>query len=375
MHNEIQDAGRKARLIAYYLPQYQPFAENDLWWGKGFTEWTNVAKAKPLFKGHRQPKLPGELGFYDLRLAEVREAQANMAQEYGIEGFCYWHYWFGNGKRLLEKTIVEVLQSGKPDLPFCFAWANQTWGGLPYGDLYKRILTEQLYPGPKDYENHFYEVLPAFLDHRYIRVQNRPVFQINTPLGMPEPKAFIDQWQELAIKNGLDGVFFVAHALPHFEFEKYGYDALTFPTPLHLFNRYKHTWFHRLIKEATGYSHHYINRKIFKMPALYDYKKIVAASNYQDLPKDRFFAPAAIPNWDHSPRSGVAANVITNSTPALFLENLKNCFDLVRQRPFDERLIFIKSWNEWAEGNVLEPEVEHGMGFLEKVREFQTLPY
>jgi hypothetical protein len=372
MEIDPQQESNKARLIAYYLPQFQPIPENDLWWGKGFTEWTNVSKAKPLFKGHRQPKLPGELGFYDLRLPEVREAQAQMAKEHGVEGFCYWHYWFGNGKRLLEKTIGEVLQSGKPDLPFCFAWANQTWGGLPYGDLYKRILVEQLYPGKEDFEAHFYEVLPAFLDKRYIRVHNKPVFQINSPTAIPNTKAFIDQWQELAIKNGLDGVFFVAHGLPEFEYKQYGYDSLSFTTPLHLFNRYHDTTINRLIKKTTKRSANYIFRKLFNRPALFDYNRIVDASNYDDLPRDRYFMPVAIPNWDHTPRSGVGGNVILNSSPELFLKNLENCYKLIEHRPLDEKVIFIKSWNEWAEGNFLEPEVEYGLGFLEKVKQFQN---
>src|SRR5688500_14352334 len=152
----------KARLIAYYLPQFHPVAENDEWWGKGFTEWTNVGKAKPLFKKHDQPKLPADLVYYDLRIPEVREEQARMAKDFGIEGFCYWHYWFGHGKQLLEKPFQEVLKSGKPDFGFCLAWANISWGGLPYGDLFERNLMEQKYPGKEDYIAHFNSLLPAF---------------------------------------------------------------------------------------------------------------------------------------------------------------------------------------------------------------------
>src|SRR6476620_2581656 len=164
------------RVIAYYLPQFHPVPENDQWWGKGFTEWTNVAKAKPLFKGHDQPKLPADLGYYDLRIPEVREEQANMAKSFGIEGFCYWHYWFGNGKQLLEKPFQEVLKSGNPDFGFCLAWANIRWGGVAYGDLYERILMEQEYPGVEDYTRHFNELLPAFQDKRYMRIDNKPIF-------------------------------------------------------------------------------------------------------------------------------------------------------------------------------------------------------
>jgi lipopolysaccharide biosynthesis protein len=135
-----------ARLIAFYLPQFYPIPENDAWWGPGFTEWTNVAKARPLYKGHKQPRLPADLGFYDLRLAETRERQADMARAAGIEGFCYWHYWFGGGRRILERVFDEVLATGKPNYPFCLAWANQSWSGVWHGNP-KRVLVEQTYPG------------------------------------------------------------------------------------------------------------------------------------------------------------------------------------------------------------------------------------
>jgi lipopolysaccharide biosynthesis protein len=148
-----------ARLIAFYLPQFYPIPENDAWWGPGFTEWTNVAKARPLYKGHKQPRLPADLGFYDLRLAETRERQADMARAAGIEGFCYWHYWFGGGRRILERVFDEVLATGKPNYPFCLAWANQSWSRIWHGNP-KHVLVEQTYPGPADFQAHFRAVLP-----------------------------------------------------------------------------------------------------------------------------------------------------------------------------------------------------------------------
>ena len=168
----------KARVIAFYLPQFHPIPENDEWWMKGFTEWTNVGKARSLFPGHYQPKVPADLGYYDLRVPETRQAQADMAREYGIEGFCYWHYWFGNGKRLLERPFNEVLASGKPDFPFCLAWANESWKGFFHGVKTKQALITQLYPGEDDYIAHFETVLPAFKDPRYITVDDKPVFMI-----------------------------------------------------------------------------------------------------------------------------------------------------------------------------------------------------
>lgn len=144
----------KVKAIAFYLPQFHPIKENDEWWGKGFTEWTNVAKAKPMFPGHYQPHIPADLGFYDLRLSEARIAQADLAKKYGISAFCYWHYWFGNGRRILERPFQEVLESGTPDFPFCLAWANETWSGIWHGNP-KTILVEQVYPGEQDYIDHF----------------------------------------------------------------------------------------------------------------------------------------------------------------------------------------------------------------------------
>ena len=170
----------RARAVAFYLPQYFPIPENDEWWGPGFTEWTNTAKARPLFPGHRQPTLPSELGFYDLRVAETRQAQSELAQEHGVEAFAYWHYWFGNGDRILERPFAEVLASGKPGISFCLAWANQTWTGIWHGAK-DRILKQQTYPGPEDEQRHFDTVLPAFRDERYLRVDGKPVFYVFRP--------------------------------------------------------------------------------------------------------------------------------------------------------------------------------------------------
>ena len=200
----------KARVIAFYLPQFHPIPENDKWWGKGFTEWTNVAKAKPLFRGHYQPRIPADLGFYDLRVPEVREQQAQLAREAGIEGFCYWHYWFGNGKQLLERPFNEVLVSGKPDFPFCLGWANHSWTTGTWtrgGDA--QMIAEQTYPGKNDYLSHFQYALRAFQDERYITVDGKPLFVIFDPYALPQD--FIPYWRELAEQAGLKGIHFVAY--------------------------------------------------------------------------------------------------------------------------------------------------------------------
>ncbi len=361
----------KARVIAYYLPQFHPVPENDEWWGKGFTEWTNVGKAKPLFKGHDQPKLPADLGYYDLRIPEVREQQAQMAKSFGIEGFCYWHYWFGDGKRLLEMPFKEVIDSGKPDFGFCLAWVNAKWGGLPYGDKYERLLMDQTYPGIEDFTNHFYEVLPAFLDKRYLKIDNKPIFTIYSPTDLPDTKVFIDLWNTLAIDNGLEGIYFIAYQHFNFSYAAAGFDALTPPSPSHLFMRVKHTIIGRIIHKLTGFRYNQLKYKTLKMRNIFTHKQMVKASDYSDIAEDIKFFPSCSPNWDHTPRSGTKGQVIVETNPDLFYENLLNCYKRIENYKSEEKIIFIKAWNEWAEGNYLEPDQKIGFKNLEQIKKFQ----
>jgi len=189
-----------ARLIAFYLPQFYPNPENDAWWGKGFTEWTNTAKARRLYPGHYQPHVPADLGYYDLRVPETRTAQAELARSYGIEAFCYYHYWFA-GRRILERTFQEVLTSREPDFPFLLCWANQTWTGTWHGAS-DRILIEQTYPGIDDHRRHFESLLPAFCHPRYVRVDGKPVFIIYRPTELPDTVKTIDLWGTMAREAG-----------------------------------------------------------------------------------------------------------------------------------------------------------------------------
>jgi len=221
------------KIIAYYLPQYHPIPENNGWWGNGFTEWTNVAKAKPLFRHHLQPKIPKDLGFYDLRIPEVREAQAELAREAGVYGFCYWHYWFGNGKQLLEYPINEVVKTGKPDFPFCLGWANDSWLSKSWNTQYKsqgKILIEQQYPGDDDIINHFKTIIPIISDKRYIRIDNRPLFVIYRPLLIPDFPNFKSLWNKLIKESGIaDSFFFVAYSIDEKENSRLlndGFDAI-----------------------------------------------------------------------------------------------------------------------------------------------------
>ncbi len=356
----MSSAHKKYRVIALYLPQYHPIPENDKWWGKGFTEWTNVGKAKALFPGHYQPRVPADLGYYDLRVPETREAQANLARQYGIEGFCYWHYWFGDGKELLERPFNEMLESGKPDFPFCVAWANESWKGFYHGVGGRNILIEQKYPSEQDHINHFYRLLPAFMDKRYIKKDGKPLFMIYNPGGLPNASSFINLWQDLAIENGLPGLFIIAHIYDAADISsilKMGFDAVE---NVNIFN-YMQSY--TLIDRAvTKFSH-----QLLGFPRIVSYKR---ASHYfvseQDSRDD--VIPTIIPNWDHSPRTGRNGIVFHNSNPQLFrwhLQQVKECLD---KKNDPEPFVFIKSWNEWAEGNYIEPDIRFGTQYLEAIK-------
>lgn len=349
---------KKTRVIAFYLPQFHPIPENDKWWGKGFTEWTNVGKAKPLFKGHYQPRVPADLGYYDLRMPEVREAQAEMARAAGIEGFCYWHYWFGMGKRLLERPFNEVLLSGKPDFPFCLGWANHSWKGIYNGVKTKRSLIEQTYEGLTDYECHFYDLLPAFRDKRYVQVDGKPFFLVFAPTEIPDSREFIDCWQRLAIKNGLKGIHFVAHTYRPDEIDKLlsvGYDAVNV-VRLFEYQRIGLSFFQKAVNK--------INREFFKHGFWCRYKDAMRYFSGKEDRKENVY-PTIIPNWDHSPRTGRYGAILKRSTPNLFQQHVEKTISYVKDKDPEHRIVILKSWNEWAEGNYVEPDLKYGRGYLE----------
>lgn len=378
---------KKARVIAFYLPQYHPIPENDKWWGKGFTEWTNVGKAKPLFKGHYQPRVPADLGYYDLRLPEVREEQARMACEAGIEGFCYWHYWFNSKKQLLDRPFKEVLASGHPDFPFCLGWANHSWTNKSWEIGTRKVpeqtLLEMIY-NEEEYETHFYDVLAAFKDTRYIRVDGKPLFLIWRPLDIPNPKRFIYLWNCLAKKNGLTGIFFVGidysmkgdewtwknqllKNAPNKAAERYqrvldaGFDAV---------NSRGYFRADYLSRSRTDYVYHRIAKRLFNydMISKRNQEKI---NRYLYVDEDRWdnVFPTLMPNWDRTPRSGRKAMIYYNSTPEVFREQILTALNLLTDKSNEHRILFLMSWNEWAEGNYIEPDLKYGHGYLDVLRE------
>lgn len=351
----------KPLIIAYYLPQYHPIPENDEWWGKGFTEWTNVAKAKPLFKGHYQPKIPADLGFYDLRVPEVREQQAELAREAGVDGFCYWHYWFGEGKELLERPFKEVLKSGKPNFPFCLGWANESWEAKIWnsdGVKSKKILIEQTYPDDEDIEKHFYSLLDAFKDPRYMRISGCPIFHIYQPLNHPDVRHFIDKWNKLICKeNVAERFYFVAGANDsnYAEMKSLGFDAAIINLSGRMEKPYKN-------KNIIFRAFHYFFRLTLRKALTVSYKESLDYLWNDKVDSQEFVIPTLLPNWDHSPRSGNSFSILTDCTPALFKELCLRVLNGVKSK--ENKIIFVKSWNEWGEGNYMEPDLKYGKGYI-----------
>ena len=359
---------KKARVIAMYLPQYHPIPLNDEWWGPGFTEWTNVASARPLFRGHYQPRIPANLGFYDLRLSETREEQARLAKEAGIEGFMYWHYWFGKGKQLLERPFNEVLESGKPDFPFCLGWANHSWSKKTWtakngGDV-KSKLVEQTYL-EDEFVDHFYDVLPAFKDSRYIKVDGKPFFLIYNVLDMPSPKVFMDAWNDLAIKNGLNGIHFVGNIMGH-KAEEREDEVFTSGVNATVLSNL----FHAETKcngKISAYWKKAKTRLLKIGPEKYAYKDIIR-NYHRDIEEREDIYPCVYPQLDRTPRAGKDATVYTNSTPELFGEFLQEAINRVSHKEPEHRFVVINAWNEWGEGNYLEPDQRFGKGYLDVVK-------
>ncbi|MCQ2100820.1 glycoside hydrolase family 99-like domain-containing protein [Fibrobacter sp. HC4] len=358
----------KPNILAFYLPQFHPFKENDEWWGKGFTEWTNVGKAKPLFKGHNQPRVPTELGYYDLRLPEIREQQAQMARDAGVTAFCYWHYWLGNGKRLIPEVFDEVLASGKPDFPFCLGWANHSWFAKNWnadGSTTEKLLAEQTYPGIGDAKMHFDYLLKAFKDPRYVKIDGKPILYIFRPKEVPQ--LYIDHFKKWAVDAGFPGLMLVGE-LRGFEdrskvlasgFDAVSYQRLTeIPVDKQMFpgQLLAKKLFRRL------------NRMIHGLPPrMEDYSKVYSRL-LSPLEKESDVIPFLLPQWDHSPRSGRNGTIFTNATPDAFYKHAKQALDLIKDKPENRKILFLKSWNEWGEGNMMEPDLTYGRGFIEALR-------
>jgi lipopolysaccharide biosynthesis protein len=358
----------KPRLISFYLPQFHPIPENNHWWGKGFTEWTNVARARPLVKGHYQPHLPAELGFYDLRLPETRQAQANLARQYGIFGFCYYHYWF-NGKRLLQRPLDEVLKSGEPDFPFCVCWANENWTRRWNGEE-QDVLMKQTYSAADDLA-HIRALIPSFQDPRYIKINGRPLVLIYRVSSLPQPRQTADIWRQEAIRAGFPDLYLctvVSLAALDFDPTSIGFDAaVDFPPNCnHRTQPIKpiRCRFRKLDRQA---------RRFFRDPycehAILRYSDL--ATNIMNRPEPEYkLFPCVAPGFDNSARRKSGASIYVGSTPEVYRKWLDRSINQTQRRfeNRDERLVFVNAWNEWAEGNHLEPDQKWGHRYLEETK-------
>jgi lipopolysaccharide biosynthesis protein len=358
-------AGRSSRsselrFLAFYLPQFHPIPENDEWWGPGFTDWANVARARPLVRSHYQPHLPADLGFYDLRLAETRAAQATMAAEYALDGFCYYHYWF-EGRRLLERPFDEVLRSGQPNFPFCLCWANEnwtrSWNGRSGENLVRQTYSE------RDDLTHIRWLAKAFSDARYLRICGRPVFLVYRATSIPEPVRTTETWRRELVRLGVgDPYLCLVHS---FDADRLDPRTLGFDAAV----KFAPDW-RTLRRQPKGSLARRGSRRVFRPSSPYrintlrDYSSVVTDSLREPNPDYRLY-PCVSPGFDNTPRRPTGATVLLNSSPDAYETWLRDTVE--RFEPFgpEENLVFVNAWNEWAEGNHLEPCQRWGRAYLE----------
>lgn len=382
-----------SRLIALYLPQFHEIPENDLWWGKGFTEWTNVRRAKPSYRGHVQPKIPGELGYYNLLDANIRERQAQLAREAGIEGFCYYHYWFGldeqgKPKELLERPFDEVVASGNPDYPFCLCWANHTWSNKTWEKssalVKEQILMQQNYGGEKDYTTHFYRLLPAFRDKRYMKMDGKLIFFIYDCILFKDVTRFMTIWRNLSQKEGLPGFCFVAMMPSTLSFNpQTGKTCLPNLTSSQAIIDYALSLGFDCVNTfgkrrgellSVGKWHSLLNKLLMRLHLMdcenYDYETTVRGFFAPEDKQENVF-PTVLPQWDRTARVGKADGVYKNVTPGKWGEHLRKAIQLIQNKKDEHQIIVIKSWNEWAEGNYLEPDQQYGKDWINVMKQNQ----
>ena len=351
-------------IICMYLPQYHRTPENDKWWGEGFTDWTAVKQAKPLFDKHMQPKQPLNNNYYDLLQKETMQWQSVLMKKYGIDGQCFYHYWFKNGRRILEKPAENWLEWKDIDMPLCFCWANESWARTwsnignknTWADIFEKnqkgktdlsdagILLEQKYGEEREWKEHFEYLLPFFLDDRYIKIDNRPLFLIYRPVLITCLGEMAERWNEWAVLNGFSGIYFIG--ANYGEREKDIFDKLLIHEPQH------------------GVS--VLARRNLKRNGImcYDYKEMWdEILEYESYDKNVIYG--GFSGYDDTPRKGIAGTVIENQTPKLFGDNLAKL--IAKNMCNQNDLIFINAWNEWGEGMYLEPDSESGYEYLERV--------
>ena len=370
------------KVIAFYLPQYHAIPENDKAWGKGFTEWVNVRNSKPLFDGHRQPRVPLGENYYNLLDVDVQRWQVNLAKEYGVYGFCFYHYWF-NGKMLLEKPVENFRDTPDLDLPYCICWANEPWTKA-WVSKETEVIMPQKYGGKEEWIEHFNYLLTYFMDPRYIKQDNKPFVVIYRPSDIPVLKPMLECWRELAIEKGFNGLD-VAFQTPNLDIEKdsrrelFDYDIEYQPSYAQL--AIENLGFPMLRKLKRNIDRILMSRKGGKTISIHQmmYKNRIEKGNlmsYDKLweavihskPKDEKCIPGAFVDWDNSPRKGNNARICEGANPAKFKRYMTELVRVARE-VYKKDMIFIYAWNEWAEGGYLEPDEEYKYGYLEGIRD------
>jgi len=357
------------KIIAFYLPQFHAFPENDQWWGKGFTEWDNVRTAQALFNGHVQPRIPLNDNYYNLLDTDVIKWQSKLAKEYGIYGFCYYHYWF-DGKLLMEKPMEHMLADKSIDFPFCISWANENWTRA-WAQKNKEILISQTYGGKEEWKTHFDYLLPFFKDDRYIKINEKPVMIIYRPEIIPVLRDMLVEWKKLAKENGLKDLCIIyqrASTYNHLNSEDgylFDYGIEYQPDMVHACQRKTYAMMKRKILNAAALKiHHKLN------------VKNVIAYNYDETwnrilslkPRDEKMIPGAFVNWDNTPRHKEKGSLELEYTVEKFKRYLSN--QIVRAKTiYDKDILFLFAWNEWGEGGYLEPDAQEGYGRLEAIRD------
>ena len=368
------------KVIALYFPQLHTIPENDEWWGEGFTDWVNVKKATPQFRGHYQPRVPLDHRYYDQSQMETLEWQIDLAKEYGVHGFCHYHYWF-EGKQLLETPTNTMLTSRELDFPFCLAWANETWSRRWDGRDH-HILQEQTHrPGKAMWERHFNYLFGAWSDDRAIKIDGKPVFLIYRPHRIDKIDEMFDFWRGLAHQRGLCGLFLVAmkqYEYPMPEVLKYfdgsmhfqPFEALyspDYPGPGTDISTLLRPF--RLLPEKIQDLLRAARYKFFPALTFYDYEAV-----WQQMLKVERDAgiptfPGAFVDWDNTARYVNRARIFKGASPERFSYWFNQLVEVTAKRPAPEQLIFLNAWNEWAEGSYLEPDERHGLKYLEAVRD------
>lgn len=365
------------KTIAFYLPQFHPTPENNRWWGEGFTEWTNVAKAKPRFGGHYQPHIPRDLGFYDLRVKETRESQVEMAKRFGIDAFCYYHYWF-EGKRLLHRPLDDLLEWPDLDMPFCLCWANESWARNWTGEE-RKVLIQQRH-SLEDDRNHIVFLEKFFRDPRYLKIEDRPVFIVYRTDLIPHAREMISCWRRHMEHAGFQGIHLIA-VRNNFvkqtsaDLLAMGFDGVCEFQPLvqdmprpasywRIRNRVART-LNRVFEAIAGEE-----ASAVSISEIRDYRRMVdrAVSRYGSGYQGPIF-PTIFPSWDNSPRRRDGARIIQNLDAGLFGRWAQAAMRHLHAYPEKERLLFVNAWNEWAEGCHLEPDHRMGTSFLEALRD------